>query len=293
MALLGDRALQTSNNPGTSTFNLIAPPPARLSFVTACGIGQVYYIASDGTSWEVGFGTVASGSPDTLTRDTVIGNSLGTTAKINFTSLVTLFNDIPAERDVWANAANDAVLIGGRKLSGLLAGVASDDGARLDQVAAQQIGAATSMAGLSGAIYSLPSSGYEMFDLEWRLTSPSTSGVLFVQFSINNRASFDNAAHYGYSLSDSANASSTTTVGGYIPVNNNRTSTVLRTDVGKLRISTNGGCGLFEDTVSGSVLTHIRGGWNFVGGSPITDVVLTTSTTAFASGSIRLTGWKS
>lgn len=52
------------------------------------GNGKVYYYraeSNDLTQWEEGFGTYSTGSA-VLTRTTVVFNSAGTTAKINFTS---------------------------------------------------------------------------------------------------------------------------------------------------------------------------------------------------------------
>ena len=59
-------------------------------------------------TWEVGLGTVTSGSPATLSRDTVLSNSSGTTAKINFANSVTAWCDYPAGKAVY-KAADDSV----------------------------------------------------------------------------------------------------------------------------------------------------------------------------------------
>jgi hypothetical protein len=98
--MLRDFVRETANNPGSSaTINLIGPVTGRQGFVAAFGSGAtVYYTLEDGTQWETGVGTVASGTPNTLTRTTVLRNSLGTTARLNFTGLTRVFNYLPADR---------------------------------------------------------------------------------------------------------------------------------------------------------------------------------------------------
>ncbi|HEY0185685.1 MAG TPA: hypothetical protein VGC09_23020, partial [Rhodopila sp.] len=55
--------------------------------------------------------------PNTLTRGTVLGNSAGTTARLNFTGATKVFNDIPAERSVYADGTG-AVTIGSSSFNG-------------------------------------------------------------------------------------------------------------------------------------------------------------------------------
>jgi hypothetical protein len=91
MALvLKDRVVETSTSSGTGTFTLSGAQTGYQSF-SAIGNGNTTYYTiqgknSDGTltdEWEVGLGTYNAG---TLTRDTVLSNSLGTTAKIAFSA---------------------------------------------------------------------------------------------------------------------------------------------------------------------------------------------------------------
>jgi hypothetical protein len=100
--MLRDFVRETANNPGSSaTINLIGPVTGRQSFVSAFGSGAtVYYTMEDGAQWEVGAGTVTAGAPNTLTRTTVLWNSVGTTARLNFSGLTRVFNQLPAERVV-------------------------------------------------------------------------------------------------------------------------------------------------------------------------------------------------
>ena len=82
------RVKETTTTTGTGTINLAGASTGFRGFVAAIGDGNtcVYEINDGAGNWEIGVGTVTDGSPDTLSRDTVIENSAGTTAKINFGS---------------------------------------------------------------------------------------------------------------------------------------------------------------------------------------------------------------
>ena len=74
--VLGDRVLETSTTQGTGTLNLAGATTGFQTFVAAVGTGaQVSYIIDDGTDWETGIGTVTDGTPDTLSRDTILQSS--------------------------------------------------------------------------------------------------------------------------------------------------------------------------------------------------------------------------
>lgn len=90
--ILKDRVLESSTSTGTGSFTLTGAQTGYQSF-SAIGNGNTTYYTiqgknPDGTltsDWEVGLGTyTASGT--TLSRDTVLSNSLGTTALINFSA---------------------------------------------------------------------------------------------------------------------------------------------------------------------------------------------------------------
>lgn len=196
MGLIADLVLQTANAPGTATFNLIAPVTGRVSFVGGNGAGQAYYVATDGTSWEKGYGTVTAGSPDTLSRDTVIRNSLGTTAKINFVSTVTILSDIPAERAIYAIADNGSVAIAARVLTGLGAGFASDHAPRFDQLGGNKVGTYSIVSGL--ITVPLPN-GTDVYDISLNGLLPATSQPLYFRVSTNGGVSYlSGASEYGY-----------------------------------------------------------------------------------------------
>ena len=112
MALVvADRVQETASAPGTGTLSLGGASAGYQTFVSGIGSGNTtYYTIVDVTAntWEVGLGTVTSGSPATLSRDTVLSNSSGTTAKINFANSVTAWCDYPAGKAVY-KAADDSV----------------------------------------------------------------------------------------------------------------------------------------------------------------------------------------
>lgn len=115
MALvLADRVQETAAAPGTGTVTLLG---AALGFQTFAVIGNgntTFYTIADqgGNNWEVGIGTyTASGT--TLSRDTVLSNSLGTTAKIDFTTgIQTVFVTYPSEKSVNLDAAGNVSPLG-------------------------------------------------------------------------------------------------------------------------------------------------------------------------------------
>jgi len=86
MALvLNDRVKETTTTTGQGTISLGGAATGFETFVTGIGdTNTTYYIIaheSDGT-WEIGIGTVADASPDTLARTTVIDTSAGNTTKL-------------------------------------------------------------------------------------------------------------------------------------------------------------------------------------------------------------------
>jgi len=100
---LNDRVKETSTTIGTGTFDLAGAETGFESFVSGIGnSNSTYYgIANSGTNeWEVGIGTVTSGAPDTLSRDTVITSS-NSDALVNFSAgSKTVFCTLPATRTI-------------------------------------------------------------------------------------------------------------------------------------------------------------------------------------------------
>ena len=187
--LVGDFVLQTANSPGTGTFNLIAPVAGRRSFVSMGSTAQVFYVADDGTSFEEGYGTVTAGTPDTLSRDTVLHNSLGTTAKINFTGSVNLYSDVPAERVICASPDGGSVYMGNRVLNGVQAGYLADHAPRMDQVGWQVV-AASALSTSVGDVHMALSAGYQRFRLEIQDAAPVAAAQAYVRFSFDGGTTY-------------------------------------------------------------------------------------------------------
>lgn len=100
--MLANYVQETANAPGTAaTINLGGAAAGRLPFIPTFASGSaVFYGMDDGTLAEMGIGTVTAGSPNTLARTTVLWNSAGTTARMNFLGSVRVYNAVPAERVV-------------------------------------------------------------------------------------------------------------------------------------------------------------------------------------------------
>jgi len=104
MALvINDRVKETSTTTGTGTLNLAGAETGYESFVSGVGTGNTTYYAIElnaANEWEVGIGTVTSGSPDTLSRDTIISSS-NSDAAVTFSSgTKNVFCTLPAKKTI-------------------------------------------------------------------------------------------------------------------------------------------------------------------------------------------------
>jgi hypothetical protein len=101
--MLANGVQETASAPGSATtINLAGPPTGRRGFLSAFASGAaVYYTMDDGTQFECGIGSVTAGSPNTLTRGTVLSNSSGTTSRLNFTGTTRVICTMLAERMGW------------------------------------------------------------------------------------------------------------------------------------------------------------------------------------------------
>ena len=104
MALvINDRVKETSTTTGTGTFNLAGAETGYESFVSGVGTTNTTYYAIElnaAGEWEVGIGTVTSGAPDTLSRDTIISSS-NSDAAVTFSSgTKNVFCTLPAKKTI-------------------------------------------------------------------------------------------------------------------------------------------------------------------------------------------------
>lgn len=170
--MLANMVQESASNPGTAaTINLAGAVTGRRSFVSAFGGGAlVDYTIEDGTQWETGIGTVTAGSPNTLTRTTVVENSAGNTSRLNFTGTVRVYcalsmtrigwMQVEAPRTVAAVAQTDFPLpLSFRRFRLLCQGVTPDTTGRQIAVRFSTDGGSTFIAGTSYVTGGLVASG--------------------------------------------------------------------------------------------------------------------------------------
>lgn len=125
-----DRVKETSTTTGTGTYSLAGAATGYRTFVAGVGNGNTcYYVATDGTDWEIGLGTVTDATPDTLARTRIYKSSNSNNA-VNwaagtrdiFCSPVAevIMNAAPPRGHLWglemsnaADAANDITVANG------------------------------------------------------------------------------------------------------------------------------------------------------------------------------------
>lgn len=102
-----DRVQETTTTAGTGTINLGGAVASYQAFSTAFVTGtQVPYALVDGNNWEVGYGTLTTGTPWTLSRDIVLDSSAAG-AKITLSGgSTTVFNTFPADNADWPSVSN-------------------------------------------------------------------------------------------------------------------------------------------------------------------------------------------
>lgn len=112
MSGLADNVKETASAPGTNTtFNLGGATAPFVTFASVFANGSTpYYFMMDATQWEAGEATLTHGSPNTLSRTTVLSNSVGTTAKLNFVGTTTVYCALPASRVVYADINGDVTI---------------------------------------------------------------------------------------------------------------------------------------------------------------------------------------
>jgi hypothetical protein len=83
--LIKDRVMETTTVTGTGTLNMGGAKTGYRAFSSAFASGDAtFYCITNGTDWEVGTGTLTSGSPWTLTRTAVASSNAN--ALVNFSA---------------------------------------------------------------------------------------------------------------------------------------------------------------------------------------------------------------
>jgi len=132
--IYADRVQETTTTSGTGAVSLAGAVIDFQSFGSAFTNGQlVGYALVDGVNWEVGYGTFNTGSPNTLTRTTVLA-STNANAAINLSGgATTVWCDAPADFvnkatqglypavDIAGGAANEVVYQTGVATTGFVA----------------------------------------------------------------------------------------------------------------------------------------------------------------------------
>ena len=122
--VLADRVRETSTTTGTGTISLAGSPSDYQGFVDAIGDGNTCFYAIENTGndeWEVGIGTVHDGTPDTLTRDTVLSSS-NAGALVNFAAgTMDVYVVHPADRTLVQNDEGVANIGDGTNYASFLA----------------------------------------------------------------------------------------------------------------------------------------------------------------------------
>ena len=102
--VLADRVQETATANTTVSFTLSGAVSGYQSF-SAIGNGNTtYYSATDGTNWEVGYGTYTS-SGTTLSRDTILSSSNSGSA-VTFSGTVIVFVDYPSSKQISSDYPN-------------------------------------------------------------------------------------------------------------------------------------------------------------------------------------------
>ena len=116
MALvLADRVQETSTTTGTGTLTLAGAVLGYQTFAAGIGSGNTCYYAITSTTgaWEVGIGTVGTG---TLARTTLLSSSTG--SLVSFTGTLNVFVTYPSEKSVNLDASNNLTVLNTTYLGG-------------------------------------------------------------------------------------------------------------------------------------------------------------------------------
>lgn len=289
--MLKNYVLETASAPGTATGVTLAGPAAgRVSFVSQFGSGATcFYFATDDTQAEAGIATITAGPPDTLTRpSTVLWNSAGTTARLNFTGATRFYNAVPAGNMLFRDGSGN-VSVGG-KLANVAAGAFGGDAPRMDQVESlvQMVtGAPASVA------MALPSA-FSDFRLEWVDAGPTVSAQLVIQFSTDGGSTYHgSASDYQWLVEQlTSGASSNVTNMTDVLIVASPTVNFGELQVGSFRFTAGSPfTGLLENAgAAAGTLTRRHGVARPTFSGPLTNIKFFTSAGTFSSARVRLFG---
>jgi hypothetical protein len=97
----------------TGAFQLAGAATGYQAFTSIGNGNTTYYAATDVSgNWEVGVGTYATGSPNTLTRTTILSSSNTNAIVTTFSGTITVFCTYPSGQAVYEDDGN-AVMPGG------------------------------------------------------------------------------------------------------------------------------------------------------------------------------------
>ena len=152
--IIADRVAETSATTGTGTYSLAGAMAGFQSFVAGVGDGNTCrYMVTDDTNWEVGLGTIADASPDTLARTTIEASSNSGSAVDWSAGSKNIYHVLSAGKinTLAASGANSDIT----SMTGL-----DDDGIPLAKVAnAASDGVNTDISSLNGPALGTPASG--------------------------------------------------------------------------------------------------------------------------------------
>jgi hypothetical protein len=123
--MLGNFIYENVTAPGIgAVVNLAGSIPGRIPFVQRFSNGApCFYFLDDGSQAEWGIGTFATGTPNTVSRTTILGNTAGNTLPLNFSATTRMYNAMPAERAIYSDLNNLVTLPGGLSVPGAISGV--------------------------------------------------------------------------------------------------------------------------------------------------------------------------
>lgn len=109
MAVINNYIRETTTTVGTGTISLAGAVSGSQGFVAGVGNGATtFYTITDGTNWEVGYGVVTSGSPNTLSRSVI--SSSNSNALVNFgAGSKNVSGVIPSQRQIFLNEGGTAL----------------------------------------------------------------------------------------------------------------------------------------------------------------------------------------